>query len=46
VASLWTYGLAGGYQKNGITVANNKFWFNNNGTEETFITFAPDDSFW
>ena len=43
---LWTYGLAGGYQTNGITVQTNKFWFNNGETNDTFLCFAPDGSFW
>jgi FlgD Ig-like domain/Fibronectin type III domain len=45
---LWTYGLAGGYQFNGPAVATNKFWFYNDDgqTAETFITFAPDGTFW
>ncbi len=45
-ASIWTYGLAGGYQTNGATVANNKFWFSNGLNDETFLCFAPDGSFW
>ncbi len=45
-ASLWTYGLAGGYQTNGVVVTNNKFWFNDGQSDETFVCFAPDGSFW
>lgn len=49
-ASLWTYGLAGGYQTNGPAVANNKFWFildsDTITTPSTFISFVPDGSFW
>jgi len=45
-ASLWTYGLAGGYASNGVAVATNKFWFNDGENDETFLTFAPDGSFW
>ena len=45
-ASLWTYGLVGGYPSNGVAVANNKFWFTYEGIDETFICFAPDGSFW
>lgn len=44
--SLWTYGLAGGYQTNGVAVATNKFWFYNGEADGTFICFAPDGSFW
>jgi len=45
---LWTYGLAGGYQANGPAVATNKFWFylNADNVEGTFLSFAPDGSFW
>jgi hypothetical protein len=44
---LWTYGLAGGYQSNGVPVATNKFWFyDGEGGNETFVCFAPDGSFW
>jgi len=43
---LWNYGLAGGYQANGVAVTTNKFWFDNAGTEGTFVCFAPDGSFW
>ncbi len=56
-ASLWTYGMAGGYFTHGTAVANNKFWFQNyyvSSVESTvrtpipttFIAFAPDGSFW
>jgi hypothetical protein len=45
-SSLWTYGLAGGYQSNGPSVATNKFWFYNGQAEATFLCFAPDGSFW
>jgi hypothetical protein len=45
-ASLWTYGLAGGYQSNGVAVATNKFWFFDGESDGTFIGFAPDGSFW
>lgn len=45
-ASLWTYGLAGGYQTNGPAVATNKFWFYDGQNDETFICFAPDGSYW
>jgi FlgD Ig-like domain/Fibronectin type III domain len=44
--SLWTYGLAGGYQTNGVAVATNKFWFNTGEGDGTFLCFAPDGSFW
>jgi hypothetical protein len=42
-SSLWTYGLAGGYQTNGVAVQTNKFWFA--GTQ-TYLCFEPDGSFW
>jgi hypothetical protein len=45
-APLWTYGLAGGYQTNGVAVATNKFWFFDGENEATFLCFAPDGSFW
>ena len=45
-AALWTYGLPGGYQANGVAVATNKFWFNNGQKDATFLCFAPDGSFW
>jgi hypothetical protein len=45
-ASLWTYGLAGGYQTNGAAVSTNKFWFTDGENDETFICFAPDGTFW
>lgn len=46
--ALWTYGLAGGYQANGPAVASNKFWFyrDADNLEGTFVSFAPDGSFW
>jgi hypothetical protein len=43
---LWTYGLLGGYQSNGVAVATNKFWFSYEGVAQTFLCFAPDGSFW
>jgi hypothetical protein len=45
-ASLWTYGMPGGYQSNGVAVTTNKFWFNNGENDWTFLCFAPDGSFW
>jgi hypothetical protein len=45
-ASVWTYGLAGGYQTNGVAVATNKFWFFDGENPGTFLCFAPDGSFW
>ena len=45
-SSLWTYGQKGGYQTNGADVRNDKFWFFDGENEATFITFAPDNSFW
>jgi len=45
-ASLWTYGLPGGYQTNGVAVQTNKFWFNDGEGDGTFLSFAPDGSFW
>ena len=45
-AALWTYGLPGGYQSNGVAVATNKFWFSYNGVDQTFLCFAKDASFW
>ena len=44
--SLWTYGLAGGYQTNGVAVATNKFWFFDGENDGTYLCFAPDGSFW
>jgi len=44
--SLWIYGLAGGYQANGVAVAINKFWFFDGENDGTFLCFAPDGSFW
>jgi hypothetical protein len=44
--SLWTYGLAGGYQTNGVAVQTNKFWFYDAESDGTFLCFAPDGSFW
>ena len=44
--SLWTYGLAGGYQTNGVAVQTNKFWFYDAEKEASFLCFAPDGSFW
>ncbi len=43
---LWTYGLAGGYQTNGVAVNTNKFWFDSGEAVGTFLCFAPDGSFW
>jgi hypothetical protein len=43
---LWTHGLPGGYQTNGVAVATNKFWFNDGEADGTFLSFAPDGSFW
>ena len=52
-AALWTYGQAGGYQRHGPAVTDDKLWFCSPanaalvGTKEnTFITFAPDGTFW
>jgi hypothetical protein len=45
-APLWTYGLAGGYQTNGVAVQTNKFWFNDGEVDGTFLCFAADSSFW
>ena len=44
--SIWTYGQAGGYPSNGVAVATDKFWFSYEGVHQTFLTFAPDGSFW
>ncbi len=44
--SVWTYGEAGGYQTNGVAVTPNKFWFFDGENEGTFLSFAPDGSFW
>ncbi len=44
--SLWTYGLAGGYQTNGVAVATNKFWFFDGENDGTFLCFSSDGSFW
>lgn len=44
--SLWTYGTAGGYALNGGAAANNKFWFSDGSKEDTFVSVAPDGSFW
>ncbi len=43
---LWTYGLPGGYPANGVAVATNKFWFSYEGVDQTFLSIAPDGSFW
>ncbi len=46
-AAQWTYGQAGGYPANGNEVRNDKFWFNQSELgETTFVTIAPDHSFW
>ncbi len=45
-AGLWTYGLEGGYQSNGVAVSTNKFWFFDGENDGTFLCFAPDGSFW
>jgi len=45
-ALLWTYGVPGGYQANGIAVTTNKFWFNYEGVDQTFLCCASDGSFW
>jgi hypothetical protein len=43
----WVYGQQGGYPANGNEVRNDKFWFNQSYLgETTFITVAPDHSFW
>lgn len=43
----WTYGQQGGYPASGNEVRNDKFWFNqSNLGETTFLTIAPDRSFW
>jgi hypothetical protein len=44
--ALWTYGLPGGYLTNGPAVATNKFWFNYEGVDQTFLCYAGDGSFW
>jgi hypothetical protein len=43
---LWIYGLAGGYQANGVAVTTNKFWFYDGRSNGSFLCFAPDGSFW
>ena len=43
---LWTYGLPGGYQANGVAVATNKFWFSYEAVPQTFIAYSGDGSFW
>jgi len=43
---LWTYGLHGGYQSNGAAVSTNKFWFFDGENDGTFLSYAPDGSFW
>jgi hypothetical protein len=45
-ASVWTYGLPGGYQTNGVAVSTNKFWFWDGENPGTFLCYAPDGSFW
>jgi hypothetical protein len=46
-SAQWTYGQQGGYPANGNEVRNDKFWFNQSYlSETTFITVAPDRSFW
>jgi hypothetical protein len=43
----WTYGQQGGYQASGNEVRNDKLWFNQSYVgETTFLTIAPDHSFW
>ena len=43
----WTYGQAGGYPVNGNEVRADKFWFERADVgETTFVTIAPDHSFW
>ncbi|MBJ6144315.1 malectin domain-containing carbohydrate-binding protein [Hymenobacter sp. BT559] len=43
----WTYGQQGGYLANGNEVRNDKLWFNQSSVgETTFLTIAPDHSFW
>jgi hypothetical protein len=43
----WTYGQQGGYLASGNEVRNDKLWFNqSNVGETTFLTVAPDHSFW
>ena len=43
---LWTFGQAGGYQTGDATVADDKFWFLNWATEDSFISIQDDGSFW
>jgi hypothetical protein len=46
-AAQWTYGQLGGYPTNGSEVRNDKLWFNQSELgETTFVTIAPDHSFW
>ena len=45
-APVWTYGLQGGYESNGAAVTTNKFWFFDGENNATFLSFAPDGSFW
>ena len=45
--SQWTYGQLGGYPVNGNEVRSDKFWFDHSDLgATTFITIAPDHSFW
>lgn len=43
-----TYGLAGGYQTNGVNVTTNKFWFFDldQNVEMSALSYAPDGSLW
>jgi len=51
-ASVWTYGTPGGMAVNGADVTTNTFEFNtqlanyNAFTNEAFIAFQPDNTFW
>lgn len=45
-APLWTYGQPGGYPGNGVAVTTNKFWFFDGESDGSFLSFAPDGSFW
>ena len=43
----WTYGQQGGYLTSDNEVRNDKLWFNQSEVgETTFLTVAPDHSFW
>jgi hypothetical protein len=45
-ATTWTYGLPGGLAANGSNLTSNNFDFEDSYTQQNYIAFQPDNTFW